>query len=129
MFFDDDGVRKLAFETGTDWVDFEDSELIGESETIVRAWGIPITEAQAKNGTSRDLQLNVSDDGDDGAVSAWFFASVGHRVDHIKVEFPGKMRIRLAMHIEDITEETDECNTVITVDTILSTKADLNRPE
>ena len=29
-FFDDSGVRKLAVEMGTDWVDIEDSELIGE---------------------------------------------------------------------------------------------------
>ena len=127
-FFDDAGVEKLACEIGTDWIDIEDSELIGDSETLACVWGIPVTKAQVKKGLSKSIRLAVSDDFDDGTVAASFFASVGHRVDHINVEFPGSNRIRLALHIDDITEETDECNTVVTFDTSLTTKADLERP-
>ena len=127
-FFKDAGVEKLAVELGTDWIDIEDSELIGESETLARVWGIPVTKAQAKNGVPKALRLAVSDDTEDGSVVASFFASVGHRVDQVNVEFPGSNRIRLALHIDDITEETDECNTVITFETSLNTKADLEHP-
>ena len=47
---------------------------------------------------------------------------------HVVVEFPGEDRVRLALHIDDITEETDEANTVVTFDTSLKKKTKLERP-
>ena len=127
-FFSHSGSERLAVELATDWIDLEDSELIGESETLACVWGIPITKTQAEEGISKSIQLMVSDEVSDGSVAASFFASVGHRVDRVDVEFPGNNRIRLALYIDDITEETDECNTVITFDTTLETKANLDFP-
>lgn len=129
MFFDENGIQKLAIEDGTDWVDFDDSELIGGSETLVRVWGIPISEAEVEDGATQSLTPDVSSMEPDGdRVSAWFFATVGHRVGSIAIEFPGKMRVRLALHIDDITEETEECNTIITLDTVLTKRTELERP-
>ncbi len=48
MFYEEDGTQKLAIEDGTDWVDFEDSELIGGSETLITVWGIPIKKTKSK---------------------------------------------------------------------------------
>ena len=130
MFFDDNGTPKLAIESGTDWIDIEDSEFVGDSESLARVWGIPIDETQAKSGIAKTLKFDVANfDTDDGSVNASFFASVGHRVGRIEVQFPGKMIIKLAMHIDDITEETDDCNTVIALETELTTATKLECPD
>ncbi len=129
MFYEEDGTQKLAIEDGTDWVDFEDSELIGGSETLITVWGIPIKKNEIENGVPQSLTPIISSLSPDGdTVFAWFFAAIGHRVGKITIEFPGKKRVRLALHIDDITEKTNECNTIITLDTILSNPVSLERP-
>ena len=132
MFFDDGGTPRLAIEHGSDWIDFEDSEFIGDSETTLRVWGIPVSEDELETGT-KTLTPSVTSDPDTATgkdVIAWWFASVGHRVDRIRVEFPGMRQIRIAIHIPDITEETDDPVTIVTFDFQLRGKqTKLKRPE
>jgi hypothetical protein len=122
MFFDNDDTTKLAIETVTDWIDFEDSEMLGGSETFLRIWGLPVTSDDVLNGT-KTLEPSVTSlppENDD--VHAWFFGTIGHRVDKLTVEFPGGNRLRAVLHVEDITEETEDAVTRITIDTKLAGK-------
>jgi len=129
MFFDEDGAQKLAIEHGSDWIDFEDSEFIGGSDATFRIWGIPITDAELENGTKSISPPVTSFSPDESAVYAWLFATVGHRVDSIKFEFPGSRRLRVAVNIPDITEESDDPITVVTFDMTLGMdETELERP-
>ena len=131
QFFEEGGMWKLAIEHGSDWIDFEDSELIGGSETTLRVWGIPIDAGAIVSG-AEGISPPVTSDADQASESdviASLFATVGHRVDEIGFEFPGARQIRIAMRIPDITEETDEPITLITFDFVLSeNESDLERP-
>jgi len=130
MPFSDKGTSKLAIEVGTDWIDFEDSELIGGSETLLRIWGLTATSADLKNGLKAPLSPVVKYKKPLGdGVFAWFFGSVGHRVEQVSVEFCGDFRVKIRMLIDDITEETEESNTVLTVDAKLTECNDLECPD
>ena len=131
MFFEENGTSKLAIEHGSDWIDFEDSEFIGGSDTTLRVWGIPIT-PDAINDGAKGISPSVTSDADQATESdviAWLFATVGHRVDEIRFEFPGARQIRIAMRIPDITEETDDRITLVTFDFKLGeSESELERP-
>ncbi len=131
MFFEENGIAKLAIEHGSDWIDFEDSEFIGGSETTLRVWGIPISADEINDG-AEGISPSVSSDADhatESDVIAWLFATVGHRVDDITFEFPGTRQLRIAMKIPDITEETDDPITLVTFDFELGqSESELERP-
>lgn len=111
----------IAIELGTDWVDFEESELIGGSETIAKIWGLSVSQKDLKQGKSKPIQPEVKDDHPlDGGVFAWFFGSVGRRVDAVTVTLCGKNRVKIRMDVEDLTEETDDYSTILTFDATLT---------
>ncbi len=113
MDFTETGKTRISIEAKTDWIDFEDSTLIGGSEAFVKIWGINATDTDLENGLKKTLTQKVRDMpplGDD--IFAWVFASIGHRVDNVSIAFLGKRRIRAKLMIEDISTKTRKANTM-----------------
>lgn len=111
----------IAIELGTDWIAFEDSELIGGSEALAKIWGLQVSIDDLRRGRSRPIKPPVKDERPlDGGIFAWFFGSIGRRVGAVAITLCGDNRVKIRMDVEDVTEETDDCSTILTVDTTLS---------
>jgi hypothetical protein len=121
MPFDDRGTAKLAIQVGTDWIDAEETELFGHSDSNLDVWGISASRADLQNGLNRSLKPSIRFDPPLGdSVYATFFATVGHRVDEIEIWLMGNDRVRISAMLVDVTEETMDANTRLTVDTALT---------
>lgn len=111
-----DGCEKVCLNCWVDFVDIDDSEIVGGSEVYVLIYGLRITKAALKKKGTVVVSTAVSSERDEEAdVSALLFANEFHRISELHFETLGQGRFQVHVKVEDITEMSDAFNTDVWV--------------
>ena len=112
-----DGSEKMCLNCWVDFVDFEDSELVGGSEVYALIWGLRIgKDAFMKKGAKLEAKSVAIEKEEDAEVCAVFFACEFVPIAELQLETAGKGRFRLHLKMEDVTGESDDVNTDVWID-------------
>lgn len=111
------GVEKISLNCWVDFVDFEDSEIVGGSEVYLLIRGIPLSVAEFGKKGNKFQSKQVSPERDDDAeVCALFFSCEFFHVSEIRVETLGRKRFQVFAKVQDITEESEEFDTELWIE-------------